>query len=834
MAKSSFPIKQEENLLLKPTGLWTYPNALSAVPQGALIDALNVIMSRPNVLTQRRGINKFGTVRSGNTNKIYNFQNRLIIHNGTTFSYDSDGSGTWTAYSGSFSPPTGAIVPRSFQANKNLFFLTSTGVKKLAVLTGTITAAGAPAGLDGSGSTTGSGWFTNNTQVAYRILFGYTDVNGNEIVGAPSQRIVVSNSSGGATNVSLTFTLPSDLATTWFYQVYRSPMSADLNTEPNDECALVYTGNPSSGELTAGTITITDSIDDSLKGAFIYTASSQKGLSQSNYQPPIATDATTFKGITLYANTTSKYQLPITLVSIGAPNGIVADDTITIAGVVYTAKATETIASAQFKVSTSGTPSQNITDTANSLVRVINRYTGNTLVYAYYQSGYSDLPGKILITERGIGAASFNTISSRGTAFVPNLTASIASSNLNEPNVVYPSKPDQPEAVPIGGGIPVGSGDKSILRIIALRDYVLIFKQDGVFQLTGTDVNSFEASLVDSTTTLRGIETAVALNNKVYLFSDQSVISMSFNEGATLKSQSIKQDLLILSSPQYTAFDAVSYGIAYESENQYILGTVTNTTDTTCTQYFVYNYVTDTWTTWQFPFTMGCGFVNPTDNKLYFGSSDSLSRYVYQERKSFTVFDYADDSYAVTITDYDNDDLTIDFSSTADIEEGFAINQSDRTVIVQSVDSATRVTVDDAQTWTLGAATAYTPIPIVLKFVPEACGNPGLVKHFKECHAIFSVADFDEFDLGFYTDFYQAINKATLVPKITSGWGNGPFGEFPWGSGAPELQVIRGIVPLAQRRGHWLNITVNYAGALSNFALDGFVLFHQKMSQKFK
>jgi hypothetical protein len=302
MAK--FPIEQDEVLLIKPTGLWTYPNALSAVPQGALIDALNVIMSRPNVLTQRRGINKFGTVLPNNTTKFHSFQNRLIIHHGTTLSYDSDAAGTWIDYAGSYSAPTGAITPHSIQANKNLYILTSTGVKKLASLTGTIAAAGAPAGLDGSGSTTGSGWFTNSTQVAYRIVFGYTDANNNEVVGAPSQRIVVSNSSGGATNVSLTFTLPSGLTTSWFYQVFRSPMSADLTTEPNDECALVYTGNPTAGELVAGTVTITDSIDDSLKGEYIYTASSQEGLSQSNYQPPIATDVTYFKGITLYANTT--------------------------------------------------------------------------------------------------------------------------------------------------------------------------------------------------------------------------------------------------------------------------------------------------------------------------------------------------------------------------------------------------------------------------------------------------------------------------------------------------------------------------------------------------
>lgn len=833
MAK--FPMQEQETLLLKPTGLWTYPNALSAVPQGALSEALNVIMSRPNVLTQRRGINKFGTVLTNNTAQLYNFQNRVIINHGTTLSYDSDGAGTWVDYAGSYSPPTGAIVIRGFQANKNQYFLTNTGSKKLTSLTGTIIPSGAPAGLDGSGSTTGSGWFVTHTQVAYRITFLYTDVNGNENEGAPSQRIVVPNNTGGSTNVSLTFTLPAGLTTSYTYQIYRSPMSVDLNTEPNDECALVYTGTLSSGDLSTGTVTVIDSIDDSLKGAFIYTASSQQGLAQSNYQPPIATDATTFNGITFYANTTQLQELDITLVAVGASTGIQNGDTLTIDGIVYTGASSETISTGTFQVFTGGTPSQNITNTANSLVRVINRYAANTTIYAYYTSGYSDLPGAITLTKRTLGAAVFNTISTRGTAFVPNLTASTPSMALTEPNVVYPSKVNQPEAVPIGGGLPVGSGDKAILRIIALRDYTLVFKQDGVFKITGTDISSLAVSLVDTSTILQGIETAVALNNKVFLFSSQSVISMSVNEGATLKSNQIKQDLLVLSSPQYPAFSTVSYGIAYESENQYILGTVTNTTDTTCTQYYVYNYLTDTWTTWQFPFTMGAGFVNPTDNKLYFGSSDSGSKYVYQERKSFTEFDYADDSYPVTITGFTNTSttFTVNLSDTSAVKVGYTLNQAERKVLVLSIVDSTHITVDSAQTWANGVATVYTPIAIVLKFVPEACGNPGLLKHFKECHAIFSVADFDSFNLGFYTDFYSAINFSTLVPKISTGWGNGPWGEFPWGSGAPELQVIRGYVPLAQRRGHWLNITVNYANALSNFALDGFVLFHGTMAQKF-
>lgn len=825
------PMEELEELRLKPAGLFSYPNAFSETPPGALTEAINVQITRPSILEQRRGAAPVGPVFTDNVSKLYNYQNQIISSSGTTLGYYSSDLSTRTDYSGSYSAPTGALTIHSIQANKNIYFNTSTGVKKLDSIAGAISFAGAPAGLDGSGTTTGSGWFNNTTQVAYRILFQYTDANNNLVRGAPSQRIVVSNNTGGATNVSLTFTLPNGLTTAWQYQVYRSPLSADLSTEPNDECALVYTGNPTSGELSAKVVTITDSVPDSLKGEIIYTASSQQGITQANYQPPIATDVTYFKGFAFYGNTTSLYQALITLVSVGSP-GLQVDDTITINGMVFTAKSSETIASGEFELFTSGTPSQNITDTANSLVRVINRYPSNTTIYAYYQSGYSDLPGRIQLQAQDFSVPVYTVASSRAGAFVPDIgTTTLTATNETQPNGIQVSKYQQPEACPIGQTLFAGSADKSLLRIIALRDYILVFKQDGVFQISGTDFASFQVQLVDSTTILRGIESAVSLNNKVYCFSNQTIISMTYNEGAVLKSLPIKGDLLTLSSPLYPNFDDVSYGISYESENQYIFFTVSATTDTTATQAFVYNYLTHTWTTYQYPYTMGTGFVNPTDDKLYLGSSDAGSRYLYQERKNYTSYDYADNSYPITIVSSAGTTVTVVDSTNATV--GYTLNQDDRISVITAVVDASTITVENSLSWTAGAATVYKPIAVSLRFNPEAFGNPGIVKHFKECHAIFSVADFDSFDLGFSTDFYPSINFSTLTPKFSDGWGLGAWGSSPWGSGVPPFQVIRGLVPLKQRRGHWLNISVNYADALSNFALEGFSLFYSKQSQRF-
>lgn len=833
MASEKQPLQEAQSLSIKPTGLWTYPNFLSAVPQGALKQAQNIVIDRPNVIEQRRGEAAWGSALTEATNKIFNFQNRLIIHHGTTLSYDSNGSGLWVDYAGTYSPPPNALTIHSVLANKNIYFSTSTGIKKLDRLTNAITFAGAPAGLDGSGTVTGSGWFTDQTQVAYRIVFGYNDANGNLVLGAPSQRIVVANNSGAVKNVQLTFTLPAGLTTSWIYQVYRSPMSANLATEPNDELGLVYTGSPTAGELTAGFISVIDSIDDSLKGATIYTASSQQGIAQANNQPPIAADMTTFKGFTFYANTISLNQFFLTLVVVGAPNGLQVGDTITINGMVFTGAGVENIAAAQFLVYTAGTPSQNITETANSLVRVINRYSLNTTIYAYYQSGYSDTPGKILLTSRMLGATAFNTVSSRGAAFVPDLTTAQASQSTSEPNQVYISKYQQPEAVPILQKIPIGAADKLILRIIALRDYILIFKQDGVFQIVGSDTSSFQATEVDNTTIIRGIETAVSLNNKVFFFSNQTVVSLTFNEGAILKSLPIKRDLLVLSSPLYPNFDSVSFGVAYESDNKYILGTVSEATDTAATQFYVYNYLTDTWSTWEFAYKMKCGFVNPTDNKLYLGSGDANSYKLRQERKNYDVSDYADDGFPINILSYLPNN-TVEVSSTTGFQPGWAINQAEKTATIVSVLDPTHLLLDRFFYWTIGPATVYTPIYVELKWVPESCGNPGIVKHFKEIHSVFSYAGFDAVNLGVSTDFAPVVDVVPLTPKNANGWGTGLWGQFPWGGGTLDIQVIRSYVPLTQRRGHWLDLSLNYSDALTTFAFDGFTFYYQNMAQKFK
>lgn len=823
-----------EHLDLKAKGLYTFPNQLGSVPQGALLIADNVVIDREGTTETRRGFKKYGTVLANAPQKLFNYQKKLVVHHGTTLSYDSDNLGTWIDYSGTYSPPTGANRMRAVQENLNFYFTTSTGIKKLESITAAVEPAGMPKGLDGTGAVDAvAGWFTDQTQVAYRVLFGKTDANNNKILGAPSARIIVANNSGGSKNVDLTFTVPTGLTTNHFYQIYRSAESSGIAVEPDDELQLVVERNLTSGELTALSVTYNDATPQNLRGATLYTSPSQQGILQANDAPPLAKDVAIYKDTTLYANTISKHRKNITLISVGAPNGIQIGDTITIAGVLYTGAASENVGADEFLVDTSGTPASNIDSTARSLVRVINQSSSTTLVYAYYLTGFNDLPGQILIEERSIGGASFAIISSRTTAWSPEIpTSGTSYSSDNEASVnrVYISKIDQPEAVPILNFVLVGSKNKSILRIIALRDSIMVLKEDGVFRITGESISDFRVALFDRTTNLVAEESAVNFNNQVFCVSDQGIVAIS-DSGVAIISRAIEGDVIKVAATQFTNFASASFGVSYESDRKYLFWTVTETSDTDATQAYVHNSLTNTFTRW--PIKRSCGLVSDRDNKLYLGDPDS--KFVYQERKNFAITDYAEDETALTISSSSGLDLTVVSSagvSVGDSVAQFVGGELVRSAVVTDVPDGTSIIVNKEFSWTAGAATAYQPIETNVKYVPIHGGNPSIIHHWNYLEAMFSVASFDELEMTFTSDMSQSPQTVDLIPKFLGPWGGFPWGQLGWGLTSAEIQPIPTYIPREKARSSWLNIQMGTNQALTKFALVGIAVFFEVMSYR--
>lgn len=817
-------------------GLSTYPNPIGDVPKGSLAIADNIVIDADGTAQSRRGFDilagSFG-VLSDRVNTFVEYQTQLLVSYGTDkLAYWL--AGVYTNYVGSFAAPDPLTARMKFvAANSNLYFTTNTGVKKLDIFTGTPRDSGSPQGLDLVGTLSGgAGFFNTNAQVAYRVIWGYRDLNNNLILGAPSERAIVVNSSGFSSNVSLTFTIPATITTAFFYQIYRSPQTVSSTIQPNDELQQVFESNPTSAQLIAGTVTILDITPDALRGATIYTAASQEGILQANAKPPLSKDICLFKGYTFFANTTSLSNIKLTLLAVGGGTGVAVGDVLTIGSVNYIGAIVEdsTTNPVKFQVVTTGTPAQNITDTTHSLNRVINQTPLNTNYYAYYISGSSDLPGQIYLATRALGNPDFAiTASMHGSAWLPVLPTigtTVQSKTLIQSNAIYVSKSNQPEAVPTTNLLFLGSAAFPIKRIIPLRDSIFVFKDDGIFRIVGQTIANFYVDNFDNTSKLLAPESAVNLNNTIYCLTDQGVVSVS-ETGISVVSRAIEGNLLALFGANLTSVENFSFGISYQSDRKYILGIISNTGDLNPTQMYIYNLFTNSWTRW--PLSKTCGIVKRIDDKLYLG--DALGNDVNIERKNYDFTDFVDSSFPVTIISVV--DKTIQLLNATGIQVGDLLFES-TTIrsVIDSVNLLTNIiTVIDTLPWVVGAATIFTAIQCDIQFQPQTGENPQELKQFSEIELFFRRARFVVSTLSFFSDSSQSVNSINITINNFGPWGLFPWGSVPWGDQVSPIP-IRTYVPLDKQRCSQLNIKFTHRTAYGDFLLNGISLKVRMLSER--
>lgn len=817
-----------QKLVLKNTGLQTNSNQLSMAPDGALTLASNIVIDKDGVAEPRRGFDRIPLAPASDlirNDRITSYQDKLIVRRSSdsTMAYYDAG---FTNYAGTYQHPDSDMARMQFlQASGNLYFTTSTGVKVLDTYTGPVYSTGMPKGLDGSASLAGSsGMMANNTQVAYRILFGSRDANNNLFFGAPSQRIIVSNSSGGTRDVSLTFTLPDGITTGDFFQVYRSKESASSTDEPSDELQLVYEQNPTGGEIAAKSVTFTDSTPVSLMGASLYTNSSQEGIQESNDEPPFAQDIASFKKYTFFANVKTKHKLSIKLLAAGGSLGLSLDDTITINGMVFTAKASETIASGYFQLTTGLAASQNISDTAQSLVKVINQYSGNTSIYAYYISGFQDLPGQILLSARVLNNTSFAVSVSTASAWTIGIGTS---SNDDYPNGLMWSKDSQPEHVPTAHIEFVGSKNYPIRRIVALRDSLFILKGDGVFRLTGNG-GSWSIDPLDTSTRIIAPDSASVVNNQIFCLADQGIVAIS-DVGVQVMSRPIEDELSDIISQNFDGLKKLSFGTAYETDRKYILHTVKSSSDTYPTMEFVYNTFTKAWTTWEKPAIHA--FVNASDDRIYL--CNPTDKHIFQERKTLTFRDYIDeevDGFSI-VSSLEN---KIVLNTTVGLNVGYLLYSGASVYsIITDIDSVNKeVTVSDLRVWPNGAITVYKSIDAQIEYASQHCDNPGLMKHWQEVAILLRETNFLTGFISFYTDISGGYSNTRFSGNYGSGaWGLFGWGMVPWG-GVQRPKPIRAFVVREKSRGSVLSIKIRMADAYSKWSLSGISIQYDWVSER--
>ncbi len=314
--------------------------------------------------------------------------------------------------------------------------------------------------------------------------------------------------------------------------------------------------------------------------------------------------------------------------------------------------------------------------TTGATYYIINS-TDNTFQLSLTMGG-SAIP----LTSQGTGTIKFVDITnlSVGAEFSPALPptgTTISSANLVELNAIYYSKFQQPEAVPIVNKFLVGPKDRAILRIIPLRTGLMIIKEDGIYRLTGVN-GQFQIDPFDNSAICLAADSAQVLNNQIYMFSTQGVVTLT-DTGVSVISRPIEDQLNRITTPSFD-FKPNTFGVSYESDRAYLLWTVTNTNDTQPTQCFRYNTFTNAWTRW--PIVKTCGLVLFSSQVLYLGPGDE--NFIEVERKNINRTDYADRVYPLQLgaNSVVNTD-TITLSSVSNVEIGDVLVQTQFLTIAQ-------------------------------------------------------------------------------------------------------------------------------------------------------
>lgn len=681
--------------------------------------------------------------------------------------------------------------------------------------------------------------FYNGAQVGYRALFGRieTDINGNTLtrLGSPTALAIATNTSPYSTDNTITLTLPKNASKEIsFVQLYRSPQTASVSITPLDQYNLVYEATLVAGDFTARVVTITDDVPDSLVGIPLYTGSDQEGALQANDPPPMAWDGIQFRDFLVLVNVVRPTTTSFTIVSVGSPSGIQNGDTITIAGSfvgtsfssVYIAAGAEVQSTKHFKVYSSGTPSQNIADTAASLIRVIN-YDQSCPVHAILLSGSSDLPGQILLEADNPSYDTFSVnASAHQSAYDPtlsNLTSDINSIN----NGVGLSKLQELEAVPATNLKYAGSSNSNILRAIPTRDYVYIIKEDGIYRGQGLTPADFIISPFDLTTKIIGADTAVALNSAAWMLSNQGIVSIS-DGGVDAKSIPIDDQLNALIQSYLNNLKDTAFAVGYESDRKYILAVPDGNTQF-CSIEYNFNYVTHCFTTWSRDFHTG--FIHSSEDKLYVARATQDDQGVSKERKNGNYTDYVDESIAVTITVITG--LTITLDSVAEVSVGDILYQSSTIYsVIVDTDLATNTIVIQSDTgFTVAAAEVLKSFLCEITWKQVFGSNPAFAHQFSEGIALFKRTRFNEATLKFLTDYSNSTEETTIPGQAVGAWGLFPWGGIPWG-GSNSPRVIRFLIPQNKQQGSYILPTLRIEQGYSNFAFQGLSISYNNVSQE--
>ena len=494
--------------------------------------------------------------------------------------------------------------------------------------------------------------------------------------------------------------------------------------------------------------------------------------------------------------------------------------------------ATPALSAGDFALSDSLSVFAAIEETAKELVRAVNEDTRTSDIIAYYDSDTSptstDLPGKIRVTESDFAVAAAFTVSATASGttadiWLPDLGTTQTSTNEAKPNRISFSKELQAESVPINNFFDVGAANDKILRILPLRTALLIFTEAGIYRLTGVSQSSFQVTLLDNTAKMIAPDSAVVLENNVYGLFDQGVCKVS--DSVVVLSRPIEGQLLTIRGAIGNTMKQ-TFGIGYESDRKYMMFISTTEANLTPNRTYVYNVVTETWTTYDL--NKKHGIVNPVDDRVYLCAEDNVAK----ERKDFLDSDIADEQIEFTPSSVTNNLITVPSSVALAARVGDLFYQTDtRFSLITAIDTGTDVlTLEDTLAYTTDPSEIRKFIATKVVWNPVFADRPSTLKQFSEVTLLTS-KPVRSSDLGFSTIQSPAVETVSISSGSGGAWGLFGWGEVNWG-GEVSITSYRTYVPRLKQRDAALILQITQNTVYDNFEISGFSLIYRMIGSR--
>jgi hypothetical protein len=450
---------------------------------------------------------------------------------------------------------------------------------------------------------------------------------------------------------------------------------------------------------------------------------------------------------------------------------------------------------------------------SSSAESVLNYSDAN---FPYSEKTIASVPTTTTFTYLEAGADSAATVSM---IFKP---VTVFSDNQTRKNGLQYSKPDQPEAFPLINFLPVGTASDELLRAIPLRDKLFCFpSRGGVYTVAG--FSPFRVDLLDDTVKLIGADTVVTHGNQIFALTTQGFCSIS-DSGVRIISKPIEDDLLRLFGSALSAVKALSFSVSYESDRQCQLWLPTASTDTFCTQAWVYNSILDDWTHWTKK--RQWGRVNPATNKLHMGIGDTNR--VAVERKLYDRSDYFDETITVTLSAFSGKTLTVSSVSGISVGDVASLNDSIQSVITAVNTSTNQLTVLTTENWSIGSIRILVAFPCEVKWCPVTLGAPAIEKQWREVSFHFRKFGVSALSGVFDTEID---NTSESAPIALPGFGLPPFGSNPFGQQS-STRNVRAAVDRRHARSTGIRVGLTVREALATWALDGFSIEYEVDSER--